>query len=96
MISDIVLFIIAALMGLMHLLLLIPDAVFSIGNFNTAVLGTISWLFSPLRYFGYWIDLATLGKVINYAMLFLSGWYTWQLIRMGITSWSGKLEQPEI
>lgn len=96
MISDIFLVLISTIMFLMHVLLLIPDTIANIGGLNIAIQGTISWLFSPLRYFGYWIDLQTLGIVINDAIIFLSVWYTFQLIRMAISAKSGELEQPTI
>jgi hypothetical protein len=84
MIVDIVLIIVSAVLGLIHVILLIPDTLFSIGNFNIIIAQVIGFMFTPLRFFGYWIDLVTLGKCIDYAMIFLAIWFTVKLVFMTI------------
>lgn len=84
MIADIVLIIISAILGLIHVILLIPDALFSVGHFNFILNGVIGYMFTPLRFFGYWIDLVTLGQCIDFAMIFLGVWFTVKLVFLAI------------
>ena len=45
----------------------------------------INWLFAPLKYFGYWLDLSNLGKAIVALMIFEALWWTFQIVRFAIS-----------
>lgn len=84
MVADIFLVLFSVMLGFIHTVLLIPDALFSIASFNLILLPMIAWLFTPLRFFGTWIDLQTLGVTINSAFLIISVWFTIRLIFLAV------------
>lgn len=96
MIADIILIIVATFLYLIYLVTVPFAAILNATDLNTPIASAISWLFTPLRYFGYWIDLATLGQVLNLFFIFLTLWFTYQLIRMAISLKSGEIESPEM
>ena len=45
--------------------------------------GAITWLFSPLAYFGYWLDMKTLGVFMVSLMGFYMVWWAYMIFRFG-------------
>lgn len=58
----------------------------------------VHWLFSPLKYFGWLIDLHFLGSIILSIGVFYGVWWTYQIIRFGVSAFRTKapLENPEL
>ena len=90
MIPDLLFVIIASLVGLIALLLAPLRWVFPF-----SLTPAFTWLFTPLRLFGSFIDLHFLGQVLSGITTFLILWYSYQLIRFIVSLVRPHVEQPE-
>jgi len=54
--------------------------------FPPGVAGAIQWMFTPLQYFGWFIDLHFLGEMLFYLMSFLVIWWTYKILRFGFSA----------
>lgn len=54
--------------------------------FPPGVSQVIAWLFSPLKYFGWFIDLHFLGSMIFYLFGFLTVWWGYRILRFAFSA----------
>lgn len=96
MISDIFLLIWTAFNTVLYLVTLPLKAVFDLTGLDPQIAAAFAFLFAPLRYLAYWLDLAAFASFVVNLIKLLTVWLIWKLILLGVSAGRGtKVEHPK-
>lgn len=97
MIADILLIIWSTFMFVLWLVLLPLKLILDLTNLTTDIGSMISFMFTPLSYFGFWINTQAIGTFVVNMTSFLTVWYIWKLVKMGLETARGtRIDNPKI
>ena len=96
MIGDILFVLLSVIIGIIGILLLPFKAIFDATGITGYFQSAMDFLFAPLKYFGYWIDLHFLGTIIVALSGFLTLYFSYMLWAFIVSHKSGNIQHPKL